>query len=148
MAHLGVAPQQLLDSQQDAPPLQRVALVALAGQLLHAGREEQAAHVLPYLLAMSTGSGWARRAWVAQLLPRDWCRVRQGDRTERPDWLLGTESRASKAALLGVMAEQTAALAHGRSLSLQQQDDQVDGVDVPLLEEDESIEEASSDVDM
>lgn len=52
----------------------------LAGPYLHAGRQERASQVLPYLQVLCKHDS---RMWMRQMLPTSWCHVWGGQVTER-----------------------------------------------------------------
>lgn len=79
LQRLGEAVQQLQDSWQAAGPARQQAVIGLAAQLLHSGRQERVAQVLPFLQILAQHQS---RVWIHSMLPCSWCHVWNGAVTE------------------------------------------------------------------
>eukprot|EP00879_Flechtneria_rotunda_P021977 GHRR01023177.1.p1 GENE.GHRR01023177.1~~GHRR01023177.1.p1 ORF type:complete len:741 (+),score=334.77 GHRR01023177.1:279-2501(+) len=103
LVKLSQAVQKLQDSWQDAGPLQHQAIVTLAGQLLHPGRQERAAQVLPYLQVLCRHQ---QRLWLHHVLPKSWWYLWNGEVAERQSWAVQAHTApvAIRAALLAAAA--------------------------------------------
>jgi hypothetical protein len=114
--------QQLQDGLEHDGPVRQQAALGLAAQLLHSGRQERAAQVLPYMQVLARAPG---RLWVQALLPRSWCHVWNGTLNEGQGSGSGMQAPAVRAALGAAVGAVLAARAGdgsgaGRGVQLQQ----------------------------
>jgi hypothetical protein len=91
--------EQLQEEFENVTPLIQQAIMAMAGQLLHAGRQERAAQVLPYLQVLCKQQC---RLWLHLLLPGSWFHVWNGSLTERQSDVLQTHRPDVKGAAMAV----------------------------------------------
>eukprot|EP00882_Tetradesmus_deserticola_P022367 GHRQ01024269.1.p1 GENE.GHRQ01024269.1~~GHRQ01024269.1.p1 ORF type:complete len:219 (+),score=98.42 GHRQ01024269.1:519-1175(+) len=96
LRRLAQSVQQLQDGLEQDGPVRQQAALSLAAQLLHCGRQERAAQVLPYMQVLSRAPG---RLWVQALLPHSWCHVWNGTLTEGQGSGSGMQAPPVRAAL-------------------------------------------------
>jgi hypothetical protein len=121
LQRLAQAVQQLQDGLEQDGPVRQQAALSLAAQLLHSGRQERAAQVLPYMQVLSRAHG---RLWVQALLPRSWCHVWNGTLNEGQGSGSGMQAPPVRAALAAAVGSVLAARGLGGSragVGLQQQ---------------------------
>jgi hypothetical protein len=121
LQRLAQSVQQLQDELEQDGPVRQQAALSLAAQLLHSGRQERAAQVLPYMQVLSRAHG---RLWVQALLPRSWCHVWNGTLNEGQGSGSGMQAPPVRAALAAAVGSVLAARGLGGSIAgvgLQQQ---------------------------
>jgi hypothetical protein len=121
LQRLAQSVQQLQDGLEHDGPVRQQAALGLAAQLLHSGRQERAAQVLPYLQVLSRAHG---RLWVQALLPCSWCHVWNGTLSEGQGSGSGMQAppvRAALAAAVGSVLAARGADVSGAGMGTQQQ---------------------------
>ncbi|WIA32153.1 hypothetical protein OEZ86_003002 [Tetradesmus obliquus] len=121
LQRLAESVQQLQDGLEQEGPVRQQAGLSLAGQLLHSGRQERAAQVLPYLQVLSRAQ---QRLWVQALLPRSWCHVWNGSLSEGQGSGRGMQAPPVRAALAAAVGSVLASSGGGVGMGTQQQQQQ------------------------